>query len=142
MMLRARTRRARRGAVSAEFALVLPLLMSVVLGCCDLGRFAYNYIAVTNAARAGAGYAMMNTYTAGTQSSYLAKIQQAAQDEMTGQTGFNSASLTTTVTLIDEGSGDLRVQVLASYPFQTLIPWPGIPSSLTLQRTVALRKIR
>ena len=30
-----------------------------------------------------------------------------------------------TPTLIDEGSGDLRVQVTVQYAFQTVITWPG-----------------
>ena len=46
-------RRHRRGVTAVEFALILPLLMTIVLGCVDYGRFAYDYIAVTNAARAG-----------------------------------------------------------------------------------------
>jgi hypothetical protein len=85
---------------------------------------------------------MMNTYTSTTQSAYLSNVQQAAADEMTGQTGFNSGNLTVNVSLINEVSGDTRVQVVASYPFQTVVTWPGIPNNLTLQRTVAMRKIR
>jgi Flp pilus assembly protein TadG len=44
--------RSRRGAAAVEFALILPLLVTLVLACVDFGQFAYNYIAVTNAARA------------------------------------------------------------------------------------------
>jgi Flp pilus assembly protein TadG len=139
---RSRAGRNRRGTSSVELAMIVPVMLTVALACVDLGRFAYNFIAVSNAARAGAGYAMMNTYTAATQSAYLSKVQQAVTDEMTGQTGFNSANLTVNVSLINEGSGDTRVQVAASYPFQTVVTWPGIPHNLTLQRTVAMRKIR
>ena len=56
-------RRHRRGAAAVELAMILPVLMTIVLGCVDFGRFAYNYIAVTNAARAGASYAIMNNYS-------------------------------------------------------------------------------
>jgi len=141
-MMDGRSGRVRRGVAATDFAAVLPLVMLVTLGCIDLGRFAYSYIAVTNAARAGAGFAMMNSYDANTQAAYLTKVQQAAADEMTGQTGFIPANLTVTPTIIDEGSGDKRIRVVASYPFQTIITWPGIPHNLTLQRTVAMRKIR
>jgi Flp pilus assembly protein TadG len=125
-----------------ELALILPVLLVAALGCTDLGRFAYSYIAVVNAARAGAGYGMMNTYTPATQSTWTANVQQAAVDEMSGQTGFNSSNLSSTVTTVDEGSGDTRILVTSSYTFNTIISWPGIPSSLTLKWTAATRKIR
>ena len=142
-----RASRSRRGAAAAEFAVVLPLLMTVVLGCVDFGRFAYNYIAVSNAARAAAGYGMMNTYDVtnpSTQTTWSNNIQQAAKDEMTGQTGFSASSLQVTVTTSTTGevAPDLRIVVTATYPFSTIVTWPGIPSSLNLSRTVAMRKIR
>src|SRR2546423_13511130 len=46
----------RHAVAAVELAVLLPVLTTIVLGCVDFGRFAYNYIAVTNAARAGAAY--------------------------------------------------------------------------------------
>ena len=43
--VRSVTRR-RRGAAAAELAILLPVLVTIVLGCVDFGRFVYNYIAV------------------------------------------------------------------------------------------------
>jgi Flp pilus assembly protein TadG len=43
----------RRGASATELAIILPLFITIVLSCVDFGRFAYTYIAVSNAARAG-----------------------------------------------------------------------------------------
>jgi hypothetical protein len=119
----------------------------MVLGCVDFGRFAYNYIALTNAARAGAAYGIMNNYSSSTFSTWSAGITSAARAEMTGQTGYNSSNLTVSAPVVTvESSGLRRVQVTASYPFQTLIPWSwtgvGIPSSVTMQRTVVVRMIR
>ena len=62
--------------------------------------------------------------------------------EMTGQTGFVPAQLAVTAGTAVESDGLWRVWVTASYPFETLIPWPGIPHQVTLQRTVVLRGIR
>jgi Flp pilus assembly protein TadG len=135
-------RRRRSGAACVELALVLPLLLLLLLGTVDLGRFGYSYIAVSNAARAGAGFAMMNTYNPSMQSVWTGKIMQAASDEMTGQTGFNSGQLAVTAVPTPEGNGDVRVQVTATYPFTTLVTWPGIPHTLTLSRSVTVRKIR
>jgi Flp pilus assembly protein TadG len=133
----------RRGASATEMALILPAIMLLVIGCVDLGRFAYHYIAVGNAARAGAGYGIMNNFNTSTQTTWTGKIQQAAIDEMTGQTSFQSNQLSVSVNTADDlGNGDLRVQVSASYPFSTIVTWPGIPRPMTLTRTVSMRHIR
>lgn len=131
-----------RGAAAVEFALILPLLITLLLGATDFGRFAYNYIAVTNAARAGASYGSMNPYNSTTQSAWQGQVQQAAIDEMTNQTGFNQGQLTVTSSMTVEAGGLKRVQVVAAYPFQPIISWPGLPGTVTLQRTVVLRVIR
>src|SRR5438477_12753384 len=91
--------RCRGGAAAMEFALMAPVLVTMVLGCVDFGRFAYNYIAVTNAARAGAAYGAMNNYTSSTQTTWTSGITQAAKDAMTQQVGSsNISNLTVTVT--------------------------------------------
>jgi Flp pilus assembly protein TadG len=128
-------------------ALILPVVVTIVLGCVDFGRFAYNYIALTNSARAGASYAMMNNYSSSTYGTWVSGITTAAQQEMNGQTGYNSNNLTVAAPVVTvESSGLRRAQLTVSYPFQTLVPWSwsgvGIPSSMTMQRTVVVRLIR
>jgi Flp pilus assembly protein TadG len=145
--LRGSRRAGRRGASAVEFAVVLPVLVTIVLGCVDFGRFAYNYIAVNNAARAGAAYAMMNNYTSTTQSTWQSGVTTAAQQEMTNQMGYSSSNMTVPAPVVTlESSGLRRVQVTASYPFQTIVTWNfagyGIPHSLTLQKTIVVRAIR
>ncbi len=144
---RHRPRQLSRGAAATELAVILPVLVTILLGCVDFGRFAYNYIAVTNAARAGAAYAMMNNYTTSTYSTWVSNITAAAQAEMTGQAGYNSANMTVAAPVVTvEASGLRRVQVTVSYPFQTVVNWSwvglGIPSSLTLQGSTVVRLIR
>lgn len=48
------TRRGDRGAAAVEFAIVLPLFLTLVLGTIDFGYFFYVSEVVTNAAREGA----------------------------------------------------------------------------------------
>jgi Flp pilus assembly protein TadG len=137
---------ARRGAAAAEFALIAPLLVMMVLGATDFGRFAYNYIAVTNAARAGASSGSMNNFTSSSQSTWSANVTQAARDEMTQQVGAaNVANLTVTAATTTDG-GLKRVQVTASYPFTTLVNWQwtglDIPHTMNMQRKVEMRIIR
>jgi Flp pilus assembly protein TadG len=137
----------RRGGAAAELALILPVLVTVVLAATDFGRFACNYIAVTNASRAGASYGIMNNYTASTYGAWTAGITQAARDEISQQVGSSNATkLTVTTTTSTDGNGLKRVQVTASYPFTTLIPWKwtglGLPQSVTLANKVEMRLIR
>ncbi|MBI1914730.1 MAG: pilus assembly protein [Planctomycetes bacterium] len=137
----------RPAAAAAELAVLLPVLVTIVLGCVDFGRFAYNYIAVTNAARAGAAYGMMNNYTSSTQSTWTAGITQAARDELTQQVGSgNVGNVTVTVTPSTDSNGMRRVRVQVSYPFTTIISWNwtglGIPSSMTMRGQAEVRLIR
>ena len=50
----------RRGASAVELAIVVPVLLTMVLGGFDLGRYTYTYIALSDACRAGASWAMLN----------------------------------------------------------------------------------
>jgi hypothetical protein len=128
-------------------AFALPLLVTVVLAATDLGRFASAYIAVTNAARAGAEYGMMNNYTSSTQTTWQTNLIQAAKDEVTPQFGAsNAANLTVTVATTTDTDGLHRVQVTASYPFTTVVNWQwtgmGLPHSMTVQSQAQMRMIR
>lgn len=133
----------RRGASAAELAFILPVLMLIVLGCVDFGRFAYHQVAVTNAARAGAGYAVMNPFLAGGRATWEAKVQEAARNEMANQTGSSPSKLTTTVEQVVDASGQRRVRVVAIYSsFETAVSWPGVPGRTTLRGEVVMPVIR
>ena len=140
--------RRRRGAVAVEFAIILPLLVTIVLGCVDFGRFAYSYIALTNAARAGAAVGSMNVYSTSTLGRWTTMVVDAAAEEMSGQTGFDKTKLQVTVTSIADGDALRlkRVQVVARYPFKTIVNWPWLPTGdgadMMMKRTVVLRSIR
>lgn len=138
-----------RGATAVEFALILPLLMTLVLGCVDFGRFAYNYIAVTNAARAGASYAIMNNYSASSLAAWRTAVKKAARDEIELQTGYSASNLAVSdpVVIKDPLPRNLRrVRVTASYKFTTLVNWNWpllrIPNSFDMTRQVEMRMIR
>ena len=52
--------RRQRGQSLAEFALLLPLLLTILFGTIDIGRAFYTYVSLTNAAREAARYAAVN----------------------------------------------------------------------------------
>jgi Flp pilus assembly protein TadG len=56
--------RAESGSAIAEIALILPLLVLVLVGLIEVGRFGNYTILVGNAARAGVQYGAQNTVTA------------------------------------------------------------------------------
>ena len=122
--------------------MILPVLVTMVFGCIDFGRFAYNYIAVNNAARAGASYGAMNSYLPSQATTWQDSIKTVATNEMSLQTGFVSANLTVTSTSYVDGTGLRRVSINVQYPFQTIVKWPGIPNNSTLQANIMMRSIR
>ena len=133
----------RRGGVLIEFALVLPIMMTLVLGAIDFGRFAYYHMAVTNSDRAGAGYGRMHPCTSTTQATWQANIRDAVMKEMQGVPNYSDSSLTMSAPQVTtDGDGQKRVRVQVQYPFNTLVSWPFIPSHFTLQRAVEMRFIR
>jgi Flp pilus assembly protein TadG len=153
-------RHRRRGAAAVELATILPLFVTLVLGCADFARFAYTYIALSNAVRAGAGWAIMNKPSSLTNppASWQTSVQTAVSNEMSLQPGFQSSSLTVpnaSVTTESTTYGTTtyntwRVTVTATYPFTSLVNWNfsmlghtlGLPHSLTLGQTVTMRGIR
>src|SRR5262249_23476708 len=86
----ARNRRPRCGVAAVELAIVLPVLVLIVIGCVDFGRFLYYYIAVTNAAEEGATFGSLNPPAnygvsgGGTSAGWEAAVQIAAVGEAPG----------------------------------------------------------
>ena len=131
------------GQTILELALLLPLMLLLLVGVIEIGRYAYFDILVSNAARAGAQY--------GAQSLIQAKdvngITTAAQND-----GLGTMTITTSQqcgcsagTLGGCPTGGVcpqplvYVQVTATENFSSLFSYPGIPNSLTLTSTVTMR---
>lgn len=143
--------RRRRGSATLEFALLLPVLMTLGLLCVDFGRFAHTYIAVTNAARTAAGHGAANPFTTATRPTWEAQVRQAAIDELASQDPlvnrwFDPQYLVMPAPeTFDEGNGFWRVRVDVGYPFSTLINWPFLPGynePIILRRVVSMRGSR
>jgi Flp pilus assembly protein TadG len=128
-----------RGQSLTELILVLPVLLLLLLAGADFGRFCYAQIALDGAARAGAQYGSQSVVTAADSGG----IVRAARTD-----GSNIAALTATASQCTCESpssvpscptGYCAAQASATFvevdtraPFQTIVPYPGIPSPIVL----------
>jgi len=72
-----------RGAAAVEFALVVPLLLMLVFGIIDYGRFFFDSVSLRQGAREGARQAVVQMYgscTTGTVGAKIACSAKAASD--------------------------------------------------------------
>jgi hypothetical protein len=123
--------------------LFLTLLLALTIGAVDFARYAVAYIAVTNGARAGAGVGGMHSYTSDTYATWEQRLRDAVEDEVEGIPGFDPAQLEVTTPQITHDPGELRrLRLEVRYPFETVAPWPLIPSTMLLTRTVEMPFIR
>jgi Flp pilus assembly protein TadG len=127
-----RTRR--RGAAFVELALLLgPILAFIAVAATDFARIFNAYVTVTSCARNGALYGCLDsTYAADTSG-----IQSAALNDKASLSPAPTVSSSTSAI-----SGTPYVTVTVTWTFSTLINYPGIPSSLTLSRTVTMRVVQ
>lgn len=132
----------RAGVVATEFALTLPLLLLIALGCVDFGRVGYYAITVANAAGAGAQNAATHRVTPYTSATWQQEIHDIVEEELAAAPGFDPELLTVLVSSVEEVDGDLRVSVEARYPFETIVDWPGLPNSVELSKSVEFRQFR
>ena len=135
-------RRARSGIAAVEMALVCPLVLLFAFATTDFGRVMAAYLVVCNAARVGADYGSTNGYTSYTQASWQAAIRQAVNQEMQGLLGYQSSQLRLTITATPDPDGLYHVAVEVSYPFTTVVDWPGVPTLVLLDHSVTARRIR
>lgn len=127
--------RHQRGQSLVEFALLLPLLLIIALGVFDFGRVYFAYVSVTNAARNGAQYASFSTERAGD----LEGIRGAALADTENLLNTSPTNPDVSAATGLDSQGKTYASVTVSYTFETLFPWPGIPDSVDVERTVRMR---
>ena len=137
-----RRRQNRRATAATELALVLPLLVTLILGCVDFGRIAYTWCAVSNASRTGAEYGATHNFTAYTRASWQSRLQQSVTAEMSAVPGFDASQLAVSVSTTADAYGLFRVTVEVEYPFTTIVPWPGTSQNVLLGSGTSMRQIR
>ena len=149
-LLDLRTLSSDRGQSMLEIALLTPLLLALLLGVIELGRYAYLAILVGNAAHAGVAYGAQGAYQAADANG----ITQAACQDFSGQ---DTCSLTVNKSYVctcDSGgtisAGSCTatcatgqqissLQVSASGSFNALFRYPGIPGTFAVTSTATMR---
>jgi Flp pilus assembly protein TadG len=157
-----RNLRSQSGQSLVELALLTPLLLLLLIGTVEMGRYAYISILVANAARAGAAYGAQSLR----QSVDLTDIQTAADNDFQNN-GLITSSLTVTSstscgcdsggTIASAGCNNppnvtagmctaghwvVMVSVTASGTFTSLFKYPGIPQSLAMTHTATMRVVQ
>ena len=143
-----RTRGRRDGTAALEFAFLMPAIITLILGTVDFGRFAHSYIAVTNASRAGAGFASIHPTTNATLSNWQELVRATVLAELSQTlpaTGLVANDVTTTIpapTITGTYAATrITVSVTVSVPFRSIISWPMLPQNVVLTGTTVFRGV-
>ena len=132
----------RSAAVAVEFALALPILMLLAVGSVDFGRIPFFHQVVANAARTGAETGATQQFTSFTRSTWEAGIRAAVESEMANIPSYNSSKLVFSLTTTTNSDGLARIVVEVSYPFESIIIWPGMPHEVQLHKRVEALQFR
>jgi Flp pilus assembly protein TadG len=137
----------RRGVAAAEFALLLPPLMILMVGTIDFARVFYYYVTVSNCARNGALWASdpysnpdFGIVTTTTTWSPYTTVTQAAQADATGSgVTFNTSPADVVITYPAGGATmNGNVTVTVSHSFSLLSSYLLGTNSVTLARSVTM----
>jgi hypothetical protein len=134
-------RQSRLGAVTLEFALVIPVLLLLLTGILEFGRVGLLGIPIAEAARTGAVYGAMNPPDELNPSDWARQCELRAREVLANQAGINP-SLVEVQCTYSTGSPLNRSTVQVRYPFTLLIGWTPAPSNLVIQRTAVIPVIR
>lgn len=141
--------RSEAGASLVEFAILAPVLIFLLIGVIDVGRYTYDGILAANAARAGVQYGALSQKNW----SDLTGMQTAALNDAQNLTGLTAtpthfctlAGVVTTCPAQGASSTPpptlvYYVEVDTSGPFYPLVQYPGIPS-ITVSGKAVMRVV-
>jgi Flp pilus assembly protein TadG len=130
--MRNRVSHERTAAATVELAVLLPVIFFLFVITVDFARIFYYSQVIQNCARQGALYASDPKAPA---ANLYSNLQQAA---LADAPSLNPQPTVTSTTGKDQ-TGNSYVSVTVTWPFQTVTGFPGIPSNVTLSRTVQMR---
>ena len=136
------------GSVAAEFALVAPTVILIAAGIADFGMLARKWATLAGTTRIGAEFARVHpTDTAGIQNlmqssmtftpalTFPASFPQSCEcDDRTSIACSESCA-----TFGRPSPNRVFIKITASQAFTPLVPWPGIPGTLTAMTELRLQ---
>ncbi len=140
--------RCESGTSVIEFALTAPVLIFMVIGLIEMGRYETMAIMCTHAARAGVQYGGQTTFTAAD----AAGMTSAAEKDASSLTNWhvypsyfcenNGALVSCPTGGVPNSNSVYYVQVRVTGSFNSWLNYPGIPSSVALSETATMRVLR
>lgn len=122
-----------RGGAAIEFAVLAPVLFSLVLGAIDLGRMFYVRQALAYATEQAARYYMVNpTAASSAVTTYL-------KGQMAGGMGSSVSVSYTDTTSCNSNSAVTCTQIAASYTFSFVAGYLGLASTTLQAKAQAVR---
>jgi Flp pilus assembly protein TadG len=132
----------RSGTAATEFAIALPILMLLAFAATDFGRVPHFHQVVANAARTGAETGATHQFTSFSRTAWEAGIEEAVLREMQNIPNFDQSRMEFELTATPNADGLARIVVSVSYPFTTLIAWPGVPEEVQLHKRSEVLQFR
>jgi Flp pilus assembly protein TadG len=144
------------GQALVELGLLLPMLVLLLLGVVEIGRYSYVGILVANAARAGTAYGTQNLSKSvdtngiilASRNDFKTNGQNPASLAVTSAVtcGCDSGGTVTTSACTGVGAGTcatghwvVQLSVTASGTFNAVFNSSFLPASITVRRTSAMR---
>ncbi len=132
----------RRGSTAVEFAIVLPVLMLLAIGCGDFLRVFHFRQVVCNATRCGAMLGAGKQFTAHTAQHWQDEVHQAVAKELMNLPDYQSELASISLSFTTDSDQVKRIRLEATYPFNTVIRWPGLPEQVLIRHHVHIRQFR
>ncbi|HEV3255239.1 MAG TPA: TadE/TadG family type IV pilus assembly protein [Gemmataceae bacterium] len=123
---------AHKAAAAVELAVLLPVIVFLFVITVDFARIFYFSQVIENCARQGALYASDPKAPA-------ANLYDDLTDAALADAPSLSPAPTVTSANGTDAAGNAWVSVTVQWQFQTITSYPGIPTSVTLSRTVQMR---
>jgi Flp pilus assembly protein TadG len=133
----------KRGQALAEFALILPLVLFFIAGIVEMGRAWNIKQAVTDAAREGARFTVVQDSDVDTVAEVQAKIEERLALASIETSTITFSSECATVADCWRGTGrEMTVSVATQHQMGligTLLRWAGAPSTVTISTEATMR---
>lgn len=138
-----RFRRSEKGTSMVELALIAPVLIFLVIGVIEVGRYMYFGILAAHAAETGAKYGAQNTATALDTTGIKNAVLNDGSNldwHVTSSTACSSNGAVVSCPSAEPPSGTVYyVTVQVTGNFKSLLNYPGIPTAAPVSATATVR---